>query len=248
MDHLRGAGHCPNLQVAFDYFDIDLAEEISRIGPQQTADNCVNVDSINNQFCSFVTRDGTGNIREISDSYVNVAGLKIRGFDLQATYDFEVTDVLSLFGNEAQRDLGSVRLNFVGTKNIDNQFIDRDIITDEESLTESVGRSFLPEYRLITSANYSSGEFGARWQARYASETQTNVPLTQANIDARGDFVNIPEIWYHYASVYYNLPDRGVRIYGGVNNVFDEGPRDHPFTVRGTNMEASKNRTFCGMI
>ena len=232
----------PGLRVSADYFDIDLAEGIDRIGAQQTADNCVDLDTINNQFCGFVTRDGTGNIREISDSYVNVAGLKIRGVDVQATYDFELEKLLG-----GGRDIGDVRLGFVGTKNIDNQFIDRDIVSGEESTSENVGLSFLPEYRMIGTVSYNKNNFGARWQSRFSSSTATNVPVTEANIDDRGDEVNITSIWYHDLSASYDF--ERFSLYAGVNNVFDKGPRRHPFTIAGTNIidDVIGRRFFVGV-
>lgn len=219
----------PGLQIAVDYYGIDLAEGISRIGAQQTADNCVDLETINNQFCGFVTRDGTGNIREIRDSFVNVAGFKIRGIDIQASYPLDLNDV---FGG-SRADLGQVRFNYVATRNLTNQFIDRDIITGDETSFEGVGLSDLPKWRMVMNALYSRGNYGARWQSRYAAQTQTNVPITDANIDDRGDAVFIPSIWYHDVSAYYNT-DFGVRIYGGITNVFDTGPRRHSFTIAGT--------------
>lgn len=216
----------PGLSISADWYSIKLAGGIARIGPQQTLDNCVDLPTLDNQFCDFVTRGGDGNVDEVRDSYINASGFEVEGIDMELSYRFDIRDV---FGGG--NDLGRLNLRLVGSYLIHNIFIDRDLVTGDETPLENAGLSDNPEFRGFINVGYQRGRFNLNWQARYVDSTVTSNLIENPQEDV-GEFFRIPSVWYHDLSFGYDLSN-GLRLYGGVNNVFDTGPRDHPFTARG---------------
>lgn len=217
----------PEFRLAVDYYDIDLTGGISRIGPQQTLNNCVDLPSLDNQFCDFVDRDATGNIREVRDSYINVSGFRVRGIDFEASY---IAQLDELFGSD--RNWGNISVGLLGSRLSTNAFIDRDLVTGEETEFEGAGQSDLPEWRVNLNLRYQRGALDANWQTRYINSTVTNNEVEDPQEDL-GEHYFVPSVTYHDMSLGYDTPWWNTHFRLGVNNVFDEGPRDHPFTSPG---------------
>lgn len=217
----------PGLAVSADYYKIDLKGGISRIGAQQTLDNCVDLPTLDNQFCDFVDRGPDGNIDEVLDSYINVSGFQVEGVDFVVNYRTQLSDI---FGG--QGDLGSLSINAVAAYLKDNIFVDRDLVTGEETPFENAGESGSPQIRFTGTATYTKGPWQVNWSSRYIDSTVTNNDLANPLEDV-GEFYNIPSVWYHDLSVAVDINDT-LRLNGGVRNLFDTSPRDHPFTARGS--------------
>lgn len=217
----------PGLAFSADYYKIKLDGAINRIGAQQTLNNCVDLPSLNNQFCDFVDRRADGNIQEVRDSYVNVGGFEVEGVDFEVSYATQLSDV---FGGDG--DLGSLRIMGLASYLKDNVFIDTDLVSGEETPFDNAGESDNPKFRFTGTATYSNGPFQLNWSSRFIGKTVTNNDLVNPQEDV-GDFYNIPSVWYHDLSFAFDVDDR-FRFNGGVRNLFDTAPRDHPFTERGS--------------
>lgn len=217
----------PNLAFSADYYRIELDGGISRLGAQQTLNNCVDLPSLDNQFCQSVDRIADGNIREVLDSYINVASFKVEGIDFELSYSRRLNDI---FGGEG--DLGSFRLGAVASYLKNNIFVDRDLVTGEETPFNDAGEADNPQFRLTGTATYSNGPFQVNWSSRFIDATVTNNDLENPQEDV-GSFYNIPSVWYHDMSVAFDVQEN-FRFNAGVRNVFDTGPRDHPLTARGS--------------
>ncbi len=217
----------PGLAISADYYKIDLAGGISRIGAQQTLDNCVDLPTLDNQFCEFIDRGADGNIDEVLDSYINVSGFEVEGVDFVVNYQTALSDI---FGGDG--DLGSLRINAVANYTKDNIFIDRDLVTGEETPFDNAGESDNPKFRFTGTATYTNGPWQVNWSSRYIDSTVTNNDLADPQEDV-GRFYNIPSVWYHDLSMAFDINDT-FRLNGGVRNLFDTSPRDHPFTARGS--------------
>lgn len=216
----------PGLSVSADYYRIKLAGGISRIGPQTTLNNCVDLPTLNNQFCDFVSRQADGNIAEVKDSYVNVAGFNVEGIDFEASYRTRLSDI---FGGG---DKGTLTLRAVASRLLENVFIDRDLVSGVETPFDNAGEADNPKLRMSLSANWQLGSVQANWGSRYISGTVTDNDLADPQEDV-GSFYHIPSLWLHDASLSYDTP-MGLRLTAGVRNVFNTGPRDHPLTERGS--------------
>lgn len=216
----------PGFAFSTDYYKIKLDGGISRIGAQQTVDNCVDLASLDNQFCGMLTRKPDGNLYEVLDSYINVASFEVEGVDFEATYRAEVADLLRRDG-----DLGRISLQGVASYLKHNIFIDRDVATGEETAFDYAGEAANPKWRGMLNATYYRGLIQVNWSSRFVNETVTNNSLLNPAEDV-GSYYNIPSVWYHDLSVAVDTP-MDVRITAGIRNLFDEGPRDHPSTARG---------------
>lgn len=216
----------PGLSLAVDYYRIKLDGGIARIGPQTTLNNCVDLPTLNNQFCDFVTRRADGNISEVKDSYVNVAGFKVEGVDFELSYRTQLADILG------GADKGRLTLRAVGSRLLHNIFIDKDLVSGEETAFDNAGEADNPDFRLNLNANWEKGPFQFNWGSRYIAGTVTDNDLANPAEDI-GAFYHIPSQWLHDASVSYDTP-MGIKLTAGVRNLFDKGPRDHPNTARGS--------------
>ncbi len=216
----------PNLTIAADWYDIDLRGGIARIGAQQTLNNCVDLPNTANQFCGFATRDANGNIAEVRDSYVNASGFRVKGIDFDVSY---AASLNSLHSGEA--DWGSLRTRLVGTHQITNAFIDRNIATGISTTFDHAGEYDNPEWRVLLDLGYRRGPIAANWYVRWIDSTVTSNSVVDPAEDL-GPLHRVPSVTYHDASFSWQTP-WSVRLSFGVNNVFDEGPRNHPYTSSG---------------
>jgi iron complex outermembrane receptor protein len=216
----------PGLAFSADYYSIKLDGGISRIGAQQTVDNCVDLPSLSNQFCDMLTRKPDGNLYEVRDSYINVASFEVEGVDFEASYHAEIADLLG-----RDDDLGRISLQGMASYLKHNIFIDRDVATGDETAFDDAGEAGNPKLRGMINATYYKGDVQVNWSSRYVDETVTNNDLANPAEDV-GSYYNIPSVWYHDLSVALDTP-MNVRFTAGVRNVFNEGPRDHPSTARG---------------
>lgn len=216
----------PNLTLSVDYYKIVLDGGISRVGAQQTVDNCVDLPSLDNQFCGFIRRGSDGNIQEVRDSYINVASFEVEGIDFEASYNKDLNDWFS-GGN-----YGQINLRVIGSYLKDNVFIDRDLVTGEETAFDNAGEADNPKFRAIINASYYRGPLRVNWQSRFTGRTVTDNDLENPAEDV-GKYYHIPSIWYHDASIAYDIRSN-IRMFAGINNVFNTKPRDHPFTARGS--------------
>lgn len=85
------------LSLSVDYFDITVDEAISAgIPAQTTLDNCLATGDP--AFCSLIVRSSTGSLAAgtfgvgFQQTNINIASLETSGFDVQAVYDFDVSD------------------------------------------------------------------------------------------------------------------------------------------------------------
>lgn len=216
----------PGLTFSADYYSIKLDGGISRVGAQQTLDNCVDLPTRDNQFCSLVTRGPDGNIREVRDTYINVAKFRVEGVDVELSYNTRLNDI---FGGSG--DLGSLSIRAIGSYLKNNVFVDRDLVTGEETPFEDAGEADNPQYRFTGTATYRKGPFQANFSSRFISSTVTNNDLLNPQEDV-GSYYEIPSVWYHDLSFAVDLEQR-YRFNFGVRNLFDTAPRDHPNTARG---------------
>ncbi len=216
----------PGFAFSADYYKITLNGGIDRIGAQQTLDNCVDLPTLDNQFCDFITRKADGNLQEVRDSYVNVSSFKVEGIDFEASYH---ADLNNLFGGNG--DLGRIGIQAVASYVKHNIFADKDLVTGEITEFDNAGEPDNPKFRMMLNASYYRGPLQVNWSSRFVGKTVTNNDLVNPAEDV-GRYYHVPSVWYHDMSVSYDTP-MNIRLTGGIRNLFNTGPRDHPSTARG---------------
>lgn len=201
------------LTASFDWYDIRLTNAINTVAPQQLAELCVDQPSLDNGFCSSITRQNGGtNAGQITGFVVgpqNVAAFRTAGLDVNVNYRLQTAALgtfnLKLVGGYLDK------LNFIGTPGADP--------------TDSRGTAFAPKYQATGDVTWSSGivtlNYGLSWfdkTLRYSKLIVAGDPDYVAP-----EYLYFKERWQHdvFASVDVN---KSFQIYGGVNNVFDQKP------------------------
>ncbi|MCL1049866.1 TonB-dependent receptor [Shewanella abyssi] len=213
-----------NLVVSLDYFDIEIEDVITRVGASTTVKRCVDSTTINNPFCSQVTRKADGNISYVNDTYVNNANMKRKGIDFQVNYDWDL-------------DGGAnIDLTLYGTYAIHSSFKD----ANDSEAHNYVGVRGVPEWKSSFITSYANEGFKATWQVNYVSSTKYSRTATQETHDNP----IMPSSILHNTRLAYDFTD-SVRAYVGVTNVFDQdwigtvgastGSTTYPIRGRGYN-------------
>ncbi|MBO9518709.1 MAG: TonB-dependent receptor [Porphyrobacter sp.] len=76
-------------RASVDYFDIKIKDAISTLGQQNIVTRCYQGDPLS---CSLVTRDSSGAITNITDTFQNVNQLIARGLDIELNYRQPIGD------------------------------------------------------------------------------------------------------------------------------------------------------------
>ena len=212
------------LAVSVDFYNIELEEIIQRSGPQATLNNCVDLPSLDNQFCSLVRRGADGNISRVLDSFVNISRLETSGVDVDVSYTTELADLVSSWP-------GALTVRFLANFLDDYTTFNVNAVTGESTPTEFHGDFNNPEFRFDAGVTYSLDRLSVTWSPRFVGETVIN--KTTANpAENAGDWFDVPSVWYHNLSTTYEF-DNNIRVIGGITNLLDEGPRYHPNTRPG---------------
>ncbi|MCF7750208.1 TonB-dependent receptor [Bacillus subtilis subsp. subtilis] len=208
-----------DLNVALDYFDYDIRDEIALLSAGNVVGGCYAGRVFPNRFCDDVTRgpatDGVDShaITAIHTRYLNINRNRVRGYDISisASHDLSV---------------GSVGLETRATYTISSQEQLFDTAASEgRTINELVGSIGRPKLTATTDVSFQRGDWEAVWSASYVGSTE-NLEISPSFTyfgyeDAWRDIVADAR-WYHSASVTYNQSDWSVTL--GLANVFNTAP------------------------
>ncbi|HUF73252.1 MAG TPA: TonB-dependent receptor [Gammaproteobacteria bacterium] len=84
-----------NINIALDYFKIDVDDEVAQLGAGTILGGCYGAPVYPNAFCNLFTRDSGANpadpnaydILEVNDSYINVNNQVTEGWDITVRYE-----------------------------------------------------------------------------------------------------------------------------------------------------------------
>ena len=202
------------ISASLDYWNIQIDDVIGAVTVDRQLRGCFNVTGENpnfdpnNKYCQFFRRDPlSGNIDNTIENSANLGALKTSGIDLQVDWSFDIADA-------GGPDWGSLAINtvisYLDTRQ-DNVF-EGGVFTERKgTISSSVNNSF-PEWKALTSVNWTNGAFGAglRWR-RVGEITILNTTQT------------LPAIDYFDLNGSWAVNDT-VSLRAGVNNVTDEDP------------------------
>ncbi|TQV65745.1 TonB-dependent receptor [Exilibacterium tricleocarpae] len=239
-------------KLAIDYYDITIDDAIEQISNEDIINQCYN-SSITlgdpNPFCDDITRDSDGNIVEILQRVFNIGKLESRGYDvaLQYQYDFDNYGSLTL-----KTDYNHVIEHTETFEGNDGE--------ETNDLNGLLGEGTF-EDKASASLTWRYDDWRVRWRAKYlgpvvdsrgnrVDDLEEAFAENQELIDSgdpnavlnpeRPKFLNYGSHVTHNLSVSKTLEvgDTNIRLYGGVNNVFDEQgpfvPNDGDIDVDGT--------------
>jgi len=196
----------PDLSISLDYFDIEINNIITSIGPQDLVNRCF---SGNAALCALISRDpGDNSITRIWSPFINLSKYETNGLDFDAVYSFPLERLASaLPGNLRVRGL----LTYV------DQLVTDDGVTRVDSVSSTTG---VPRIRANLAATYQNGNLEVDVRARYIHSTNYDRSLQLQNNA-------IPSVTYFDMGFHYTLPSAGntkFGIFGNVGNLFDKQP------------------------
>jgi iron complex outermembrane recepter protein len=221
------------IQLAVDWFEIDLDKSIGLYGGQAIVNDCY---TTKDPFaCSLVKRDPvTGQVQQILNVQTNAGGAQTRGVDVELQYNTEFDFVSSLPESFNVRAM-------VG------YLAERSTTTAAGIYTNFVERISTPEYTALVTANYNIGDYGIMLQTTYYDSTLSNGNnelLTGPNsnwiegVDVDDNTVASQTIVNLGLTYGREMRDGGQWTVGlNVNNLFD---RDPPI-IAGTGGQALSN-------
>jgi outer membrane receptor protein involved in Fe transport len=208
------------LQVAVDYYNIEIDNAVAVIEPITVAENCVDATDLDNSFCAQVDRDATtGNILTIRSGQQNVASLEAEGIDITARYNFMFEDYGLPIPGEAD-------LRITANRQLKNDFFPFEEFPDQ--VQENLGEFAIPKWIVNLDADYRLDNFTLAWQSRFQrSQLLPGIDNEDLEGNAFEVFPNqTGDAWVHDMRVSYDLQKFGGdnQIYFGINNLSDRRP------------------------
>ena len=208
-----------NLNVAVDYFEIEVNDQISQLGGASIVQGCYSGENFPNAFCDLFTREPGDanfpfNIIDINDAFVNINQQTVKGVDLNATW-------------AGDYDWGSLNFELQTTytmERVQRLFAPGSVEGFDE--VDNVGSVGNPEYVTNFRTTARKDDWSVTYFLQYVSETDES---DFANEDA--PYFGYPNpfrdltmdaVFYHNLSFLYQQDKWDVLL--GINNILDEEP------------------------
>jgi outer membrane receptor protein involved in Fe transport len=224
----------PGFSISADYYNIKVKKAIASVGAQTIIDQCYDLATLNNPYCSLFKRNTAAagprgeelfQILEGSllQSSINFSGFKVRGLDVEVNYKHDFDG----FGQF------QTRLNYTHTFQNDSfedptnpKFITRDLYGLGDPVDEFVWGSSLKAGKVTL--GYDLRFIGKQLNVGYTDIFGLNGDAPQ-NLDA-SETNFYPRVFYHDISAAVDVNEK-FNLYGGINNLTNQEP---PLGLDGT--------------
>jgi iron complex outermembrane receptor protein len=200
----------PGLTASVDWYDINLRGAINTANPSDLATLCVDQPTIDNQFCSSITRaQGTGIINGYTVQPQNVARFRTAGADLNIDYLVRTASLgvfdLRLVGGYLNR------LEFIGTPGA--------------LPTNNVDLAGRPKYNATFSPSWTIGALTLTYNLRWQDGVRTvDRLITESDPNyAPARQLRYRELWQHDAQIAYDASEQ-FSVYLGALNISNQRP------------------------
>jgi len=148
------------LQLAVDWFEIDLDKSIGLYGAQAIVNDCY---FTQNAFaCGLVRRDAATNVvQQILNVQTNSGGAQTRGVDVEVQYNLEP----NFFASQEETFTARAMVGYLA---------ERSTTSAAGIYTNFVKRISTPEYTALATFNYGIGDYGIMLQTTYYDSTLSN--------------------------------------------------------------------------
>ncbi|KLJ01408.1 TonB-dependent receptor [Luteimonas sp. FCS-9] len=212
------------LGVSIDYWRITLDDAIGAVSGQTNATRCVDSPGgvTNNIFCDQILRAPSGgfvdpqgrdfpshSIYSWSALNENLAKKRRVGVDFEIDYRFDL-----LGGNAVTR--------LVGTRLLQSREWEFQDFPNEYK--EWVTSVWDPRYRANFEASYDRDEWNLSWTMRYMHHVLRVEPASYQSNPGQSSPIRNGSYTYHNAQIGYTFPDSDIKVYLGIDNVFDKDP------------------------
>ncbi|WP_411818585.1 TonB-dependent receptor plug domain-containing protein [Hyphococcus sp. DH-69] len=225
----------PGLLVSVDYFSIDVEGFIGTVNANDALGQCL--DTADPNFCGLINRDSAGTLflipgeAYIQGTNINTGNLTTSGFDVNASYSFDLAD-LGL-GNA-----GDIRLGYIATflSELSEQSLPGNPAIDCAGFHGGACDNPSPEYRHRVNLGWGLGSLSTTLSWRYLSSVEEySTSPTEVNfLDATS---------YFDLSMQYELSN-GVELRAGVNNILDQDPPLTSLAGFGGGEDAGRGNTY----
>ena len=200
----------PGFDMTVDYWNIKIDNMIAAIAQQNILNLCVDLPSIENQFCDRVARDSRGYAEGVDTSFMNVSESEAEGIDFGANY---------------RTALGAGRLNLALRASYLLKFETTTLPGVDTSRIIYHGGYQNPRVRGTLFAEYSVGDWDIGLNTRVWG---TAVNYTDVSDEAY-ERNELPAKVYNDLNVGWNMSEEFTfRV--GINNLFDVQPPYRPRT------------------
>lgn len=203
-------GFFSGFDLTVDYWNIKLDNMITAVSQQNVLNLCMDLPSIENQFCDRITRDERGYAEGVDTSYMNVSVSQAKGIDIGANY---------------RANVGPGRLNLALRASYLLKFETTTLPGVDTSRIIYHGGYQNPRIRGNLFGGYSIGDWDIGLNTRLwgSSVNYTNVS------DEAYEKNKLPAMVYNDLNVGWNLNEKfTLRV--GINNLFDVQPPYRPRT------------------
>lgn len=217
----------PGLTLAVDYYRISIKDAITSIETQDTVDLCYTAtDFPNNKFCDVITRNpATGEIVQVINYQENLNRERVEGIDASLFYKFRPGFIPGRFDID-------VRYSHYLTQDVEFTGIGGEVLT-----SSPLGEIGSPNDELRLKVGYRLGDFRLTYTMTYIGGGVDDLVNAPNPTDDRYYRVDGQDYHRIYLSYDFGKKDQ-FRIYGGVNNLFNEFG---PFMPDGLNNGDSRN-------
>lgn len=210
-----------DLNIAVDYYEINVLDEVARLGAGSILGGCYGSPVYPNDFCNLFTRDRNPtspsfqNILTVRDSFLNVNNQVNRGLDLNVRYTHEF-------------NFGELLFEFDGAWTFEDLVDLFDGATGGFETDDFNGSIGDPDFTANGRLQFRRGDWTYNWAAQYIGRASNDELFGNSSI---ATYRGIPNTLfkrfaettiYHNASVRYRSDDWTFTV--GLNNIFDEDP------------------------
>lgn len=201
------------LLITADWYDIRLNDAVRTPSLDETAEFCVDSESLDNVFCDLITREqGTGYL----DSFVlgpqNVAFIETAGADLTVRYGFE----------PGSGSLGRFNLSATVGYLDKYEFLPANggIVDDER------GEAGFPKWSGVADVTWVMDSFSLNYGVQYiGQQSRFEIDAIAADPDiAAPEFLSIDDRFIHDLRAEFRTGNEQASFFLGVNNVTNELP------------------------
>ncbi|NRB71781.1 MAG: TonB-dependent receptor, partial [Xanthomonadales bacterium] len=208
-----------DLNIAVDYFDITVNNQIAQLGAGSIVFGCYGGENFPNAFCDLVERAPASSenpflILTVQNNFVNVNEQATKGVDLNMSWNVGF-------------DAGDLQLEAQSTwvfENISRLFEPGAIEGFDE--VDQAGRVSSPEVVANLLAAFSRNDWTVTYRAQYVSATDNEdiapAQTTYQGIDPAFRDNTAEAVVYHNLSFFYAQDKWDVLV--GINNLLDEAP------------------------
>jgi len=205
------------LNLAVDYFDIQVDDAITSLNANQILNDCFTTLDQGSTTCRSIRRMSNGQIETLAGNLQNIGSMTVNGVDVQADYRFDMPDRFGLPGEGA-----SMALNVMASWMFERSM---NVLADQPAIDcagrfgngcSGLGVPGTPDFKLRAGANYVSGPLTVRLQAHMVGEMELYPGFSAA-------IQKTPSRIYTALSGSYDVNET-VELFGGVENLFDEDP------------------------